>query len=743
MLRNKIIGLLSTTAVALCVISEPISSADATPPRLKGGSTSSNSSAPSTPRSPLSTEYKSQRGALLARKRSETYAKLKEMANSGDVVAQAALQAGGEEQAIEKYNDEVRREELLRSLSSSPSGQGTSGGLYPGGASFPSKQELEEMGRSQLKGVYQSALDTFNSLRISASVKKSEATDRWKTDDYIDAIEDLHRRIKGASVHSAPASSYAASGGKIVHDAGEDPVVAAQKKYDEIGLLINGLQGKIDRKEGTDQDRRKWGIEVEKYSLELEELFKIINAAEIKRKEEEERKRKAKEAAEAERIKEERKAEYRKKQAEEARLDKEAHDALSAAAGVSPLKTFILLPKADFLAQLTLKGNFKTLANTIGEAIRVETDVNLLKALRHKLTQVSIEDIKKPTKVLDEKTQRENERKYSEMVSSFNNAVGMLNESLLGNNAISGKSTSLPSTKAKGVKTTQEEQDDYQYFIQYYRDLPNNSFDKQKIDQSVTINTLMGGLLAEAKFKVAYDLVTKLELLMNGIGGSSTTLQELRALKAAVKMGAVRLDLNHIDIGKIVGKIEEIMSNIERGSTKQSPPTIDRSKSQEAYYLSKFPNYGKRAEREKAEKEKAEKEKAEKEKAKAAATLSAAEKTEAERVEAEKQKKAAEIAEKRRIQKAEAERKALAGGVPADAAMIAQVKSTLEGLGVKSDVAVAAVNAMAENDAKTSKPKQKAGKLAAIKGVLFEKGVIDGSPFAFAPYEKAIKDIVK
>lgn len=116
MLRNKVIGLLSTTALIISITIEPISSGDLTPSRSP--SNSSGSSTPRTPRSPLSTQYQNQKGTLRARELAQAYSQLKELAQGGDVEAQKALHEQNQEQAITKYNEAVKEESLKLSLGS-------------------------------------------------------------------------------------------------------------------------------------------------------------------------------------------------------------------------------------------------------------------------------------------------------------------------------------------------------------------------------------------------------------------------------------------------------------------------------------------------------------------------------------------------------------------------------------------------------------------------------------------------
>lgn len=216
--------------------------------------------------------------------------------------------------------------------------------------------EMEEMGVGEVKTLYTET--------IKKQLKISPDTSSWKRSQFIEAIKEL----------------YQPSEKKAIED--------AQKKYDIAKTELETVTQKLMSGKGTDKENDLWSIEADKLSLLMEELDKIINAEELKKKEEEEKAEQRKQEEEANALKQKQIEERKLQKAQETLKDKQNFDnIISGLVMLPPLEpnvTTFFTEKDDLEVIKKLK-NAK-IAATIAAEIGKITDLTVLSALRFRLS---------------------------------------------------------------------------------------------------------------------------------------------------------------------------------------------------------------------------------------------------------------------------------------------------------------------------------------------------------------------
>lgn len=467
------------------------------------------------------------------------FAELKRRADSGDVDAKTALSLypNNSEQAVRQYD-------TYKVAAPHGGGHASGGGgssSSSGGKSYTT-DELDEIaedrGLAGLKDIYNHALGVVG--------EASKAQSTWKGKEYKAAILELQKKM-GTASHTAASPTTTAVPSSTPASSTSGP---AERPLDtlsiaELEALINDIADQIQKL--YEKGKGDWDPEVKKLLGRQEAADKELN----KKLEEG---KKAEEKAAKEKANAERKEKMQAQQAAWAAETKKAYEDIQAAPA-TPLRSFILLVKNDFLNKLD---DLKKIGTEI-KLIEAETDENTLKALLYTLGQLGSAD-------LSTQTRRDS---VSSLTQTAENQLRKI-----------GKGAPTAFTKAKGVPTTAEEQQDFNSMVAFYKSLPDGSDYKKQINNGAQTATVLAKMLNIPIKVVKGHNVTDIK---NSIGGSNLTLFEWKAIKAAVKMGEAGLELNHLEIKEIVNKIDESIEKIKTGSTKLNENAKAREKAEEDF----------------------------------------------------------------------------------------------------------------------------------------------------------------
>ena len=464
---------------------------------------------------------------------------------------------GAATKSIQKYNTTgasplKKSQAALERFNEIVSDQNAAGPGVPRiqGATSGIPGNLTSMSLLELKNLYERA--------HLASKEPNVDTSQWSPQQFIKEIQRLIDVLANRNiVLVGPAAASAGSGPKKM-DADKLTIVELQAEMNEVSIK----QLELYNKNSKDPEIEKLQARYE----ELEKYFKLRMAEHEKA----EAKKAAdiKNAADRERIRLETEA---KKAADEKLYvgiannpkfqvpafptDKERVNFLVAQA--NSLEFLISAPQNLFLE---IMENFK-LSTGIAQKIDIEANADILSALHYKIDLI--------------KSYPANAKNsYELLISSIKNRLSKL-----------GKGNNLSLEKPKGVPTKPEEEQNYKDLLAYFA---QQNLDKKYIQQvensSVSI-TALSVILFPHKPRGTHTYQT----IFNSIDKSLTPF-EWKGVRAAIKKGEIKLELNPIEIGKLVKKIDETVMSIEKGTTELNKFATERYKSQQAWILAGRPN---------------------------------------------------------------------------------------------------------------------------------------------------------
>lgn len=471
------------------------------------------------------------------------YGELQKRSQNGDTMAQEALREFSQpdqmEDAVVEYDNTIKS--MMRSRKNAhPSAHGASNGI-PG--------NLTSMTLLELKNLY---------LRAhSASKEPNVDTSQWLPQQYIKEIERLIDVLARKGI---------AWSGPVVGGVGSE-----SKQMDADKLTIAELQtamNEISTKQVELYNKNPKDPEIDKLQARYEELEKFfkLRTAEYE-KAEAKKAADIKNAADRERIRLETEA---KKAADEKLYqtivnnpkfqipalptDKERIDFLGLPA--TSLEFLISAPENLFLQ---IMENFK-LSKGIAQKIDVEANADLLSALHYRIDLI--------------KSYPANAKNsYELLTSSIKNQLSKL-----------GKGNNLSLEKPKGVPTTPDEEQNYQDLLAYFAQKNLDPKYIQQVQNSSVSITALSVILFPNKPRGPHTYQT----IFNSIDKSLTPF-EWKGVRTAIKKGEIKLDLNHLEIGKLVKKIDETVMSIENGAKELNKSAEDRYKSQQAWILAGRP----------------------------------------------------------------------------------------------------------------------------------------------------------